>query len=734
MQLKKIALAVWAASGAWTAHAQTDTDSTATLSAVTVSASPIHEHDAFEVPSQVDVLSGQDKMQRDSGSLGAMLDAVPGVNNMSSGAQSGKPVIRGLTGNRVKVLSNGQTTDYQAYGTRHNPNIDPYLAERVEVIRGPQSVLYGAEAMGGVVNVIQSAIPYGRDTHGEVAAEYNTNNRETQVGAKVGAGSENFGVTAGISVREADNFRVPDVRSAEGATPSSAVSDKPLFVGEVPFTNFENRSANIGLGYQSDWGQIELRHTQWISKQNYLGIEAEDQNSEYEAVATGQKLQNDETQLSAEFFLNGDWVFKPSWTHTHNAREASHHDPFETMRDDGEGEYLDLVVHRDDVKLALEHPPLGPFQGEVGVVLGEVQQSLRSGHLTPSADESQRALYVFEEADFDRWLVQLGARYDTHTVKAPLNAENEHFWAEDEMALFDASNNEREFDVLTGSAGAIYRFSDQLSLAANVASGFRAPSIFELYAAGEHGGVQAFQLGNPDLKAETSLNTDLSLRWKDASTQVTATVYQNWIHNYIYLANTGNYRYSEAAIESGIGEEGVVLSEPGAGLIPEMQAQQTDAEIRGFELSMAQQFGPRWSGDAALELIEGQDVKNHQALPLIPANNLTLNGHYHPADHGNWQNQRVSLGVKLVADKNAAGAYEPFSQFDNLPVGTASTDAYALWNLRYAVDVKLDRQTLQLGAAVENLFDTAYVDFLNTYKGYTLNPGRNFKLNARLNF
>ncbi|MBD3755204.1 MAG: TonB-dependent receptor [Gammaproteobacteria bacterium] len=728
MRLTKLAAALWAAGGVLSAHAQTSTDSTTSLDAVTVSASPIHEHDAFDVPSQVDVLGGQDKMQRDSGSLGEMLESMPGVNNMSAGTQSGKPVIRGLTGNRVKVLSNGQNTDYQAYGTRHLPNTDPYLADRVEVIRGPQSVLYGSEAMGGVVNVLQAPIPYGEDTHGELASEYNTNNRETQFGVKMGAGSEKFGVTAGYSVREADNFTVPNAASSQGATPSSAVSDKPLFVGEVPFTNFENRSGTVGVGYRDDWGKVELRHTQWISHQNYLGIEAANSTSEYEALAAGQKLQNDETQLSAEFYLNDDWTLKPSWTHTRNAREASHDLPFETMaEDEGTEEYLDLVVQRDDIKLALQHPAIGPFEGEIGVELGEVQQTLRSGHLTPSADESKRAIYVFEEADLDKWLVQLGARYDTHTVKAPLNAENEHFW--DEMGVFDATNNQRDFDVFTGSAGATYRFSDKLSLAANMATGFRAPSIFELYAAGEHGGVQAFQLGNPDLKAETSLNTDLSLRWQDQSTQMAATVYQNWIHNYIYLANTGFYRAKEGAPNEG---QQVASTAPGA--IPEMQAEQTDAEIRGLELSVAQQFDANWSADAALEIIDGRDVSNHQALPLIPANNLALNGHYRFEDAGSMKNQKVSLGVRLVDKKKIAGLYEPFSQFDNLPIGTGSTDAYAVWNLSYAVDVKLDANTLKLGAAVENLFDTAYVDFLNTYKGYTLNPGRNFKLMARLDF
>ena len=689
------------------AQDQADSNKETTLPSVMISASPIHDHEAFEVPSQINSVVGTDKMALESGSLGQMLEGIPGVNNQSAGTQSGKPVVRGMTGNRVKVLSNGQSTDYQAYGTRHLPNVDPFLAERIEVIRGPQSVLYGAEAMGGIVNVIQSELPYGKEVSGELATEYNTNNQEKMFGAKVGAGSKEFAIQAGVSNRSADNFTVPNASRAPGTI---AGDDRPLFVGEVPNTNFENKAANIGIGYQQDWGKIELRHTQWVSKQNYLGVEG------LEPIAAGQKLQNDETQLKAEFYLDNDWVIKPSYTHTRNGREASHDLPFETMSEDKDTpHYLDLLVRRDDVKLAIEHPKMGDFEGEVGFELTEKEQVLRSGELTPSAKESKRAVYVFEEADYDKWLIQMGARYDWHEVTAATDGTSAKFVPN----IYSESNNSRSFDVFSGSLGSTYRIDSNWSVAANLASGFRAPSIFELYAGGEHGGVQAYQIGNPDLKAETSLNTDLSLRWQTPKTEMVATVYQNWVDNYIYLANTGRDVPSEAGP-----------------LIPEMKAEQTDAVITGFEFSISHQLNQAWSTHLALELIEGRDTGESRELPLMPANNAKINVHYQPQDFAGLQNQKVTVGVKLVGSKNAVYPYEPFSQFDNnqIPYGTASTDAYALWNLGYQAKVKLDKQNLYLAASVNNVFDTAYVDFLNTYKGLTLNTGRNLQLKARLDF
>jgi len=720
------ATSIWASSGLLSANAETASETV--LPPVNVTASPIKNHAIFELPSQVDRLASEDKMAIESGSLGEMVESIPGVNNQSSGAQSGKPVIRGMSGNRVKVLSNGQNTDYQAYGTRHNPNTEAFLAERIEVVRGTQSVLYGSEALAGVVNVIQAQIPYGEALKGELASEYNSNNQEKFLGLKLGAGSDRFGIIAGFALREGDDFTVPKVSSAKGSSPSSAVGDKPLFVGEVPNTNFENRSGNIGFGYQGDWGQVELRHTQWNSKQNYLGVEAEDATSAYEAVATGQKLQNDETQLSAEFFVNDGWMIKPTWSHTRNQREASHDLPFETMSSEkGTDEYLNLLVRRDDFKLAIDHPQWGIFKGELGFEATEKSQTLISGHLTPTATESKRAIYLFEEANIDQWLVQLGVRYDLHQVQAPLDGHNEHFV--DEMGVFDASSNSRDFGVWSGSLGGTYSFNSQWSLAGNVARGFRAPTIFELYAGGEHGGVQAFQIGNPDLKAETAINTDISLRWKTQQTQMVATVYQNWIDNYIYLANTGLYRGTE-----GSPNEGEVVASNTPGAVIEMQAQQSNAVIQGLEWQLTHQWNSRWSGDMALELIDGQDSKNNQDLALMPANNVRFNLNLTPQDAMCLQKQRWRLGVKLVDSKNAAGTYEPFSQFDDLPFGRASTEAYALWNLAYQGQIKLNQQTLQLGATIENLFDTDYVDFMDTYKGVTLGQGRNWKLWMKLNF
>lgn len=693
------------------------------LNPIVVSTSPLGESNTFDTPSQVDVLSGDDKLAKDSGSLGALLADIPGVNNLGTGSQAGKPVIRGLFGERVKILSNGLATDSQAYGTRHNPTIEPFLADSVEVVRGAQGVLYGSEAMGGVVNVISTPIPYGdKQPKNEAISGFASNNGEVLLGVKGGVAAGNFGLTGGISQRTADNITTPKYREAVGAKPNSPASNLPLFSGDLPYTNFENRAGNIGAGYRGDWGKVELRASRFESEQNFLGAVAANANSPYLAQPTGQLLINDEYQLSGQVNLSQGWALKPRYMHTRYQRQAITGGTYSQLSSSKSSlNYLDILVARDELKLGLQHPQFGLFKGELGVEWMDKQQDLLAGKLAPNAHESGQAMYLFEEAKSGRWTWNMGLRHDWRQMQAPLDG-NGYFV---NTGIFNANNNEKSLENTSASLGMVYALTRQWNVATNIGTGFRAPSIFERYAGGIHGGVQAFQLGNPDLTAETSLNTDVSLRFMGDSTTLNATVYQNWIDNYIYLMNTGRYRNSSGDV--------VAAGSPGA--LIEMSNAQTDAIIRGLEVSATWELTSQLTLESGLEIIDGKDTKNNRKLSLIPANNLRLKAHYTLGNLGLWQENRITLGARFVDSQTAVFPFEPFSQYDTLSTGTASTDAYTLWDLTYRTHYKVSQQQqLTLMAHIDNLFDTAYYDFLDTYKGYTMSMGRNARITAKLSF
>lgn len=668
------------------------------LDTISVTASPIHDHEVFEIPAQVNIIDQNTIASKSTASLGAILDDIPGVNNLSTGSQAGKPVIRGMSGERVKVLSNGATTDFQTYGIRHISNTDPFLASRIEVIRGAQGVLYGSDALGGVVNILSPELLYAKEgeskLQGEVLGEYHTNNDERSGGVKIQAASGKIGVNIGVIKRKSGNLHTPDSETWSQGEPSG---DLPRFADELPFTNYESTSAQVAIGYTDTWGNISLQHTYWQSFQNYLGHGLQ---PTYNAVASaGQDLSNNETQLRGAF-LSGEWIIKPSLSRTLNRRQAATNVPYESMNDSNID--LNIEVDRLDGKLALIHPQISIFDGEIGIEGYDKEQSVRKGHLVPNADESGKSIYLFEEADIGQWILQWGLRYDTRDV--------------------DTSNTNRHFSAIGGSVGATYKLTDAWNIAANLSRGFRAPSIFELYADGVHGGVQAYQVGNANLNEETTLGGDLSLRYKDDVTKASLTLYRTHINDYIYLANTGIRRNPTT---------GAIVATGG---VPEMSNQQSDAMMEGIEFSLETHLSDATRFEGAFEIIDGKDTLNNRDLTMMPANNLRIALYHNLGVFGTLKNNTLSVNMKAVDDQQIAGAYEPFAQYNTMPFGSADTAGYVLWGIGYESELSVMEHTANLGIKVDNLFDTKYRDFLDTYKGYALGMGRNISFSLRIPF
>jgi iron complex outermembrane receptor protein/hemoglobin/transferrin/lactoferrin receptor protein len=327
-----------------------------------------------------------------------------------------------------------------------------------------------------------------------------------------------------------------------------------------------------------------------------------------------------------------------------------------------------------------------------------------------------------------RWLWQLGARHDVQRLTANLSHDNEHFI--EDLEVFDGSNNQQTFANTSLAAGVTYRIAPAWAVAANLSQGYRAPSLYELYAGGSHSGVNAVQIGDPNLKAERALNIDLSLRYQTQPSQWQVTVYQKHIDNYIYLANTGLFRDKDHHYKECNPRDPSV----GHGCIREMKAEQTNGVIQGLEMEWQQTWSANWHTYANLELISGRDRDNSRDLALIPANNALVELQYHFTQLSWQESAQVRFGVKAVAARKSPGDFEPFGQFGDEPIGVASTDAYSVWHLAYQTDWRVKGQTWQVTARVDNLFDTAYRDYLNTYKGFAQDLGRSVAVSARLSF
>jgi iron complex outermembrane receptor protein/hemoglobin/transferrin/lactoferrin receptor protein len=652
----------------------------------------------------VDVVESEAIEAKGATNLGEALSDLAGVDSIGTGNSVGKPVIRGLSGERIKILSNGVGVDHQEYGVRHMPTTDTFLLGRAEVVRGASSVLYGSSALGGAINLLPPDIAWDRRIEGETLTRYSTNNDQWDTGIKATGGNGRFGYSAGIIRRSAGDIETPDESTYFPPAPSADLQDAPAYTGKLGNTDFDQVNGDFALGYRDDGGgEWTARYSRYNDEHNFLlPPPAGNLPPSAGEEGVGQYIDNEQIELAGEEEAGGiTWKPKLVWQNNRRRSNAPG-----TPRVAGFDNAVDIEFDQYTARLEGQHGPvLGLDGGTVGVEYTTKDQVSRgTTQLSPGGNVDNMAVFAFEERGFGDLLLQAGLRYDHHEIEGDASKT-----ANPSQSVIDAEK--QSYDVVIGSLGGIYSLTERLSVAANVGRGFRAPTLFELYASGVHGGVAAFQQGDPNLEEETSLNTDLSLRWASDTLRANATVYRNAIDNYVFLRDTGDTFNG----------------------LPVFANDQTDAELIGAELSIEKDVNDWMTLSAAASTVDGERRDNGDELPLLPADNVRLGADFTPTSEGWLRHPRSSVTLRYYASKDAAPG-EPFAQFDDAPFGSASTDSYYLIDLGAGFSPRIAGQTLHLDLAVNNLLDEDYRGFLDTYKGYALSPGRDIRLTARVPF
>lgn len=688
-------------------NAQTDpSGAPITLREIVVTGTPVSQQ-RFTTPADVDVVDGETKARIQRPNLGATLDRLPGVRFFEAGAQVGKPVIRGFSSNRIRVLSNDISLDFQQFGIRHPPNIDPFLADRIEVVRGPSSLLYGSDAIGGAVNVIHASPtrPEARGLEHRLLAEYSSAYSMRTYAVSTRAANETFGVDARLLHRDSGGLRTPDAPTAlETGDPSD-----PLATGNVPFTGFEQLNGVLAGGMRGAWGDVSLRYEAYRNEHDFLVPDPPPPDgAPLQAGGVGQDLENDLLQLGGRFDLGSGVQLKPTLTWVRNVRISNPGPPEPLSREFlTEARVVDIERDNTTLRVVLDHDErFTGTSGQLGLeVLDVEQESKGPATITPGGEIRNFAAFGYETWATGPWTVNAGLRYDRRTVEAQLertrNPEN----------LGELTGQlEQDHSAITGGLGVSYQFSSRLVAAANLSTGFRAPTLFDLFANGVHGGVQAFQQGEPDLDEETAVNLDASIRWQSERFSVDATVYRYRVTDYIYLASTGE-------------------TDPGSGLAI-FRAAQDDADLWGGDLTVSVEPRPGLRLQAVYEAVRGELDEADIDVPLLPADNLLLEAIVERDRLGPLTDTYLSLGMRWADDQTVSGPQEPFAQFDAPPppFGTGSTDSWSVVDA--AAGGRLGAAMLRL--QVNNLLNERYRAYEDTYKIVTLAPGRDVRLTVEL--
>jgi outer membrane receptor protein involved in Fe transport len=657
--------------------------------------------DPLSVPQQVDAIGAEQLAAQRDASLGALLArTAPGIANLSTGPGTGIPVIRGLSGTRVKQMQNSIGQEFYQYGVRHHTATSLSEAERIEVVRGVSSLLYGSDALGGAINVLTKDLPVatgdGLDLGARVETEYASVNGEVAGLVDVHGARGGVGVRAGIERRVAGDLQTPDGRTFFDDGAATGRFGDPKYTGALPFTNYEQWSSYAQLGIQGGFGRAELFANTWQSDQNYLlppgGPVGSTTNP---PLGVGLNLRN--VNVSARGELIGNTVlWKPTLSFQRNVRRAAEEG---VTFEDATDFVVDLEKDVFTGRLEAVHRE---GDGTFGVELQQVEgRRLGVVELEPSSTVRSAAIFGLEEFVVGRSRLALGARVDWRRQEADPNGLTD-----------DPELLSQDYLVFSGSAGVSHPLADGVSLAVNLGTGFRAPTIFEMFVNGVHGGVAAFQRGDPTLDPERAVNGDVGLRVDRGRLRGEVTAYAQRIANYIFLANTG---------------------ESTGGGLPILVSDQTDATLLGAEGDVSVALPARVAIGANAAFVRGtgddlDDAGGDGALPLLPENRIGGYVEWEPSTAAAARGTVLRLGAQHFFARDAAGRIEPFSQFDAIPFGTASTEAYTLVSLEARTVLEVSGTPLSLSLSAENLLDTAFRGFLDTYKGYALSPGRNIRL------
>jgi iron complex outermembrane recepter protein len=485
-----------------------------------------------------------DLLERGQSTLGETLNGLPGVSSTYFGPNASRPIIRGLDGDRIRVLNNSAASaDVSALSYDHAVPLDVLSTERIEVLRGSAALQYGGSAVGGVVNVIDNRIPREALTgvSGKAQLQTGTGNAERSAAGLVEAGNERWAL-------HVDGF---DRRTGDVRVPVSLACDK---TGE---TRYARRICNSAS--QSQGGAIGAS-TFWAD--GYLGASVNTYQSDYGTVAEDRVTIGMKT---TRFAFEGQQRNLPGWFESIKAR-ASHTDYQHTEFDNGVPGTV-FANQGQDLRLEARHRPVAGWQGVLGA-------QVESGRFSAVGDEAfapfsrtrSQALFVHEELPTTWGQFNAGARWESVRVQSLGNPALDRF----EMGT-------RDFTPLSLAAGAAYKLSSAWTLTSNAAMSQRAPKDYELFANGPHLATHAWEVGNSRLGLEKSNSLDLGLDWKRGPHRMTVTAFASQFANYIGLMNT-------AETEDGL---------------PVQRYEGVKARFQGLEVNGRQRL---WQGSSTLDL------------------------------------------------------------------------------------------------------------------------------------
>ena len=639
--------------------------------------------------------------QQSGQSLGETLKNLPGLNSIQTGPTLSKPVIHGLHSNRLLILNNGIRQEGQQWGNEHAPEIDPFIANRISVIKGAASVRYGSDAIAGVILVEPKILEPTINIQGELNIVASTNGRSFGTsGLLEGKIKNKFFDYANWRIqgtlKKAGNFKTAKYflknTGAEEADFSMATNfKKKNFGSEIYYSQFHNK---VGIFEGSHVGNTLDLYAAFERKKPITAS-----YFSYDIDRTYQNINHSLLKVSTYYEFKNAGKLEAIYSYQKNLREE--YDialPYSTDPVILALPQISFKIKTTNFDLVYQHKPKNNFAGSIGIT-GATQSNVFKGlrYLVPNFRNYTGGIFAIEKYTKGKWLFEAGVRYDYRWLKTyQLNATT--------LIPFSTLNI---FKNITGTLGSTYKINKKFTISTNVGSAWRSPSINELFIDGIHLSAASYEKGSPNLVSERSYNFSFNAKYESEKLFVQVAPYNSIINGYIYAKP--------------ILQPITLIS----GTFPYFKFTQQNINLSGVDVEVRNKFDNHFSFDNKTTIVRGWNKSIKDYLIFMPAPRFSNSLKYEIPSTKNFRNLYVSLeNITVLTQKRVP----PNSDYVAPPKG------YSIFNANAGFELPMKNRKLLIDISATNFTNVAYRDYLNKFRYYANDLGINVGLRLKLIF
>ena len=631
--------------------------------------------------------------------LAEALSRLNGVTLLQTGSTVSKPVIHGLHGNRILTINNGVRQEGQQWGNEHAPEIDPFIAGKLMVIKGVDELKYGSDAIGGVILVEPKALINVPGYNAEFNTGYFTNNRQWIAS---GMYEQQLKSLPGFTYRVQGTYK----RGANSTTPHYRLNN----------TGSEEKNFSLTAGWKKNNFNTELFYSFFNTKLgifegshigNLTDLQTAINNNEPDAAFTGENTYriNRPYQAVQHHLLKWKSVLQQGKNKFSllASMQSNYREEYDIVRNPNtKRPQLDLSIITTSQELSWEHSRSNGLVHLVAANAMQQDNSYSGRYFIPAYKAYNFGGYYLAKWNNKKWDLQAGVRYDNKNLYT--NRILSNGTAFDEYSF--------NFSTLAAAINAGYKITAGWKTNASITAATRAPQVNELLSNGIHHGSATYETGDINLKPEKSFNINWGNSWsnKNKSFSAELNIFNNRINNFIYQQPKPN--------------EPVLTI---AGAFPLWVYQQNDARLQGLDLSVKWSPLAHFDYEFSYSMLRAKNLDSSDWIIRMPAdrfrNVLSYNFHHGKKITGSYISAEYSYVFKQTRTPNESNAMQDYKE---------APGAYGLVNADAGTTINLGKIPVSFSIAVRNVFNTAYRDYLNSMRYFTDETGRNFQFRIKI--